>query len=279
MQVSALDRLLSELVEEGYTLTELLTKRVSDLYTRLEELSRGRDAVIHHQTARAIRSAIEKFHREVYREHGILGDEARLTSSLIDEVTREPSLLILDFSADGAPGLPLQVKQLIVAYVARLLYERFTSYKINGEERYMVFVIEEAQNYAPNTRSYPIGISIARDYLALIATQGRKFGISLLLVSQRPAFIDPVILSMTNTWFIHRVAPDDVEYIRRAVGGLPAALEKRLTSLPRGVAVVAGQMNLLGHPVLVKVGRRSVPHRMGMTRIVESLRRVARGAR
>ncbi|AEM38771.1 hypothetical protein Pyrfu_0902 [Pyrolobus fumarii 1A] len=277
MQVSALDRVISELTEEGYTITELLTNEINLVYERLEELSRGRDAPIHHQTARAIRSALDKFYREVYKQHGILSTEPTFTGELIDDITRNPSMLIVDFSADGAPGVPLQVKQLIVAYIARLLYEKFTRYKVDGDERYLLLIIEEAQNYAPNLRNYPIGMSIARDYLALIATQGRKFGISLLLVSQRPAFVDPVVLSMTNTWIIHRVAPDDVHYIARAVGGLPEDLEKRLTSLPRGVAVIAGQMNMIGHPVLVRVGKRKVSHRMGMTRVVETLRRLYSG--
>ncbi len=272
LQVAALDRALSELVEAGYRPTELLTRSIGVLYAKLEELSRGREAVVHHQTVRAVRAALDKFHREVYRQHGVLGEEPSLDKSFIDKLTSEPSMAIIDFSADGAPGLPLQVKQLIVAYVARLLYERFTEYKVSGRDRYLVFAIEEAQNYAPNLRNYPVGVSIARDYLALLATQGRKFGIALLLVSQRPAFVDPVVVSMLNTLFIHRLAPDDVSYIARAVGGLPRSLESRLTTLPRGVALIAGQMNMAGHPILVKVGRRSVPHRMGSTGIVRHLR-------
>ena len=275
LQVAALDRAISDLIEEGYSVTRLLTDSVAVLYSRLEELSRGRDAVIHHQTVRAVKAALDKFHREVYEQHRVVGGEPSFNKSFIDEITEEPSLVIIDFSADGAPGLPLQVKQLIVAYIARLLYERFTEYKVRGSDRYLVFAIEEAQNYAPNLRNYPVGISIARDYLALLATQGRKFGVSLLLVSQRPAFVDPVVISMLNTMFVHRLAPDDVSYISRAVGGLPKSLESKLTTLPRGIALIAGQMNLAGHPILTKVGRRSVPHRMGSTGIVKHLRRAS----
>ncbi len=279
LQVAALDRALSELVEEGYSVTELLTTSIGLLYERLEALSRGREAVIHHQTVRAVKAALDKFHREVYRQHGVIGEKPELDKRFIDEITSEPSLAIVDFSADGSPGLPLQVKQLIVAYIARLLYEKFTEYKVSGRDRYLVFAIEEAQNYAPNLRNYPVGVSIARDYLALLATQGRKFGIALLLVSQRPAFVDPVVVSMLNTLFIHRLAPDDVAYVSRAVGGLPKSLESRLTTLPRGVALVAGQMNMVGHPVLVKVGKRSVPHRMGSTGIVRHLREASEAHR
>ena len=276
LQVSALDRVLSELMDEGYTATELLTREINVVYDRLDALSRGRDAPIHHQTAKAVRAALDKFHREVYLNTGVLADKPTLTSEFIDRITgSEPSLVILDFSADGAPGVPLQLKQLVVAYLARLLYQRFTEYKMRGEERYLVFGIEEAQNYAPNLRNYPIGFSIARDYLALIATQGRKFGLSLLLITQRPAFLDPVILSMTNTWIIHRVSPEDLAYVVKGLGGLPRELERMLTRLPRGVAVVAGQMLVTGHPLLVKIGRRRVPHRMGATRVTEKLRELA----
>ena len=275
LQVSGLERVLRELVaEEPYSYTELLTSRIDLVYNKLEELSTGRDAPIHHQTAKAIRSALEKFHEDIVGEYRVLSKEPTLRAEFIDEITSKPSLVIIDFSTEGAPGIPLPVKQLIIGYLARILYKKFTEYKSRGDERYLLFIIEEVQNYAPNPRNYPISWSLARDYLALIATQGRKFGLSLGLVSQRPAFIDPVVLSMVNTWIIHRISPEDVGYVVKASGGLPRGLERKLTSLPRGVAVVTGQMNILGFPVLVEVGKRSVSHVMGRTRVVETLRKL-----
>ena len=277
LQVSALERTLREVVEEtGYSYTELLTSRIDLVYAKLNELSTGRGAPVHHQTAKAVRTALEKFENDLVEQYKVVDRKPMLSSSFVDKITKEPWLVLIDFSPEGSPGIPLPVKQLVVGYLTRVLYRQFTEYKVRGDERYLLFVIEEAQNYAPNPRNYPLGWSIARDYLALIATQGRKFGLSLCLVSQRPAFIDPVVLSMLNTWFIHRVAPEDVPYIARASGGLPQGLEKRLTSLPRGVAVVAGQMNILGVPLLVEVGRRRVSHEMGRTRVVETLRRLYR---
>jgi len=274
LQVSGLERVLRELEARGYGFTELLTERVGLVYEVLEELSRGRGAAIHAQTARAIRAAVEKFHRDIVEGYRVISRRPGLDAGFIEELAREPGLAILDFSAEGAPGVPLPVRQLVVAYLARLLYKQFTLYKIRGEERYLVLVLEEAQNYAPNPRSYPVAWSLARDYLSLIATQGRKFGLSLVLVSQRPVFVDPVVLSMLNTWIVYRLPVEDVSYVSRACGGLPRALERRLTRLPRGVAVVTGQMNVLGFPVLVRTGRRSVGHAMGRTRVVETLRRL-----
>ncbi len=276
LQVNAIEKAIVSLQRDyGVSLTEMFSRKsfVDDLIARLEELGTAKKS-IHIQTARAAARAIEKFYEDVVEKYGVIGsEEPSLSPQLIDDITARPSLVILDFSSDGAPGVPVVVKQLVVAYLLRLLYTKFVEYKSRGDERYLLLVIEEAQNYAPNTKSYPIPWSVARDYLALIATQGRKFGICLAIVSQRPIFVDPVVLSMINTWIIHRVAPDDVMYIERICGAIPRSLAARLTRLSRGVALVVGQMNMLGVPILVRVGRRRVPHTMGRTRLVESLAR------
>ncbi len=269
LQVSALEKVLREL-GEVYGYTELFTHRIRELYEALSDSSRARESGFHPQTLRAARSAVEKFYRDIVEGYKLVTREPTLSSELIDEITARPSLVIIDFSAEGAPGIPLPVKQLVIGYLARLLYRKFTEYKIAGDERYLLFIIEEAQNYAPNPRTYPVSWSLARDYLALIATQGRKFGICLAIVSQRPIFVDPVILSMLNTWFIHRVPPDDASFVSKLVG-VSQTLERKLVRLPRGVVLVAGQMNILGIPMLVRVGPREVPHRMGTTGLVESL--------
>ncbi len=276
LQVAGLERVLKEF-EGVYGFTELLVSHLDEVVEELGELSRGREAFIHAQTARAIRSALEKFRQDLVERYAIVSEKPVLGPGFVEELVNAPGLAILDFSAEGAPGVPLPVKQLVVAYLLRLLYKVFTEYKVSGKERYMLLVLEEAQNYAPNPRTYPVSWSLARDYLALIATQGRKFGISLLLVSQRPVFVDPVVVSMLNTWIIYRLPVDDVSVVSRAAGGLPRSIEKRLPRLPRGVALVHGQMNVLGFPVLVRTGRRRVGHVMGRTRVVETLRRLYHG--
>ena len=276
LQVAGLERVLKEF-EGAYSFTELLIDHLGEVLEELAALSRGRDALIHAQTARAIRSALEKFHHDLVAHYAIVSKKPSLGPGFVDELVNAPGLAVLDFSAEGSPGVPLPVKQLVVAYLLRLLYKVFTDYKIAGKERYMLLVIEEAQNYAPNPRTYPVSWSLARDYLALIATQGRKFGISLLLVSQRPVFVDPVVVSMLNTWIIYRLPVDDVALVSRAAGGLPRELERRLPRLPRGVALIHGQMNVLGFPVLVRTGRRGVGHVMGRTRVVEALKKLYKG--
>ncbi len=276
MQVASLERVLMEAMAEGYTATELFTKAYRRLINLLEDLSSGKGAPIHHQTAKAIKSALEKFRHDVVLSYKLVSTSPSLSRDFIDMMVKEPSFAIIDFSAEGSPGATLPLKQLIVAYLLRLLYNTFTSYKTSGREAYLLLAIEEAQNYAPNPRVYPVGSSVARDLLALIATQGRKFGICLTVISQRPAFVDPIVVSMLNTMILHRLSPDDVAFVSKLLGGLPSELERMLVSLPRGYALVVGQANMLRAPVIVKVGKRRVEHRMGSTRMLEYLRSVSK---
>ncbi|MHA1686453.1 MAG: ATP-binding protein, partial [Candidatus Heimdallarchaeaceae archaeon] len=154
----------------------------------------------------------------------------------------------------------------------KLLYRTFIKYKMNPEEqeRLLLFVIEEAQNYAPNQSKYPIGFSVAKNVLATIATQGRKFGISLCLITQRPSFVDPIVMSMVNTFVVHRVSAEDVRFVEMVTGGLPPFITKKLTLLERGLAVLVGQMNRFGFPLLIKIPQRRVEHSVGRVKIFES---------
>ncbi len=274
LQVAGLERVLGDLEAEGYTHTELLTERVEAVYARIDELVARKK--MHHQTAKAIKMAVEKFYNDLVKQQSIIARNPTINREFIDSLVSSPSLAILDFSAEGSPGTPLAVRQLIVAYLSRLLYTVFTEYKVRGSDAYILYALEEAQNYAPNKKRYPVPWSLARDYLALIATQGRKFGICLAVISQRPVYVDPVIVSMINTFIIHRLSAEDVEYVDRVAGGLPPSLKRKLTTLPRGVALIVGQANMLKTPVLVRVGERSTSHRIGYTGIVDTLRRISK---
>jgi hypothetical protein len=221
---------------------------------------------VHSSTVGAVKRALMTFKDRMtrYRIVRPSASYATLNEEFVKEITDpdDPKLVIVDFSPDGAPGVDLRTKQFIVYYVLKLLFDEFVKYKIGNENRVMLVVIEEAQNYAPNQREYPIGFSVARSMLALAATQGRKFGLSLALVTQRPGFVDPVIMSMVNTFLIHRVSPGDVKFVQLATGGLPKHIASKLSSLETGLAILVGQMNPFPHPVLTKIRKRR-SHRAG----------------
>ncbi len=237
----------------------------------------------HHQTIAAAKRAVRIFRNDLSKV-GILvsrPEDSSINFDLIDKVTEKHELAIIDFSVDGATGISIKMKQFIVAYLTILLYKRFVDYKMgkipmaNGynEARYALFIIEEAQYYCPNLVTYPVGSSVAREYISLIATQGRKFGLSLILVTQRPIFVDPIVMSMINTYFIHRISPEDLNYVKKIVGGLPSSIANRLTSLETGVLVINGQMLPVQFPLLMRVPNRVIEPTVGKTIVSKYLER------
>jgi DNA helicase HerA-like ATPase len=221
---------------------------------------------VHGATADAVLRALMNFYDLMIKKHKIIpryGARATINEDFIDGITdpKSPKLVILDFSTEGATGVDLSVKQFVVGNVLALLFKKFTAYRVKGENKLLLFVIEEAQNYAPNTQVYPIGFSVAKKILASVATQGRKFGLCLGLVTQRPSYVDPIVMSMMNTFIIHRVAPGDVRFVSTTTGGLPKYIERKLTYMEPGLAVLTGQMNVFPYPIFVKIDRR-VSHKI-----------------
>lgn len=269
LQVAGLELVLRRLYEEeAYRVSQLFIEDRNFERVLLPGLERARDErLIHDQTLRAIIRAVTKFKNDVIDQYELVTFKnlVTLSTKFIDSITDpdNPTLAIIDFSTDGAPGVSIQLKQLVVSYITKLLLKKFTSYKIEGKDKIMLLIIEEAQNYCPNLQTFPIGYSLARDNLAQIATQGRKFGLSLCLVSQRPSFVDPVVLSMVNTFIIHRISAEDVSFVKRIAGGLPKNIENKLTTLTTGRAIVVGQMNRLGFPVIVDIPERKIKPTIG----------------
>jgi DNA helicase HerA-like ATPase len=265
LQASALGALLKYMIEKVKIgdLNVLFTnqKLYENLLSHIDNPPEG--ISMHPQTAEAIKRQLDTFRRDIVDAYPLLGKAQPFTRLTVDELVKKGGMVVIDFTAIGAPGYPMHLKQFIVYYVAYILFKRFVEYKQREElQRSLLFVIEEAQNYCPNLTEYRIGYSLARDVLQQIATQGRKFGLCLCLVTQRPSYVDPVIINMCNTFFIHRIAPGDESFVRRVTGGLPESLEKKLTRLETGYVIIAGQAIKSGLPILTHI-------RMGIDRIVE----------
>ncbi len=133
-------------------------------------------------------------------------------------------------------------------YLRRLLDERKKHRAGSGGYPVPVLVvIEEAHILIPRNRS-----TLTKDVVARIAREGRKFGIGLCLVSQRPKNIDDNALSQTNNKIILKlVEPGDQRYVQSASETLSDELLSLLPSLNTGEAVVLGLMSPL--PALVKI--------------------------
>jgi hypothetical protein len=275
LQIYGLERALKELKEVPWQLQDLFSSSEREIKRKLDQLERAGE--VHSASRKAIDRALGKFIDELAHSKLLSCKSPLQDKGWIDKLTQHGSVVIIDFSADGAPGVELPVKQLVMTYLASVLFSTFAEYKTSGQNRYLLFMIEEAQNFCPDT-SYPIGATLARDKLSAIATQGRKFGLGLCLISQRPSFVDKIVLSMCNTFFIHRISPADVSFVRAVTGGLPSTLASRLTRLSQGEMIITGQMSTVPFPLVVKVREqdRSVDHPAGRTEVVKYLAQARR---
>jgi DNA helicase HerA-like ATPase len=279
LQASALGALLKHMIDRRIIddLNALfINKRLYDqLYNFVEMPPEG--ITIHPQTATTIQRQLDTFRRDLVENYGLIGKTREpFTHSTVDELVNYGGMIVIDFTVSGAPGYPLHLKQFIVYYIAYVLFKRFVEYKTTkqGVQKSLLFVIEEAQNYCPNLTEYKIGYSLAKDVLQQIATQGRKFGLCLCLLTQRPSYVDPVVISMCNTFLIHRIAPGDESFVKKVTGGLPTSLERRLTKLEAGNVIITGQAIKSGLPILARIRMnidRKVDQKAGKIEIAQGL--------
>jgi DNA helicase HerA-like ATPase len=108
-------------------------------------------------------------------------------------------------------GFPAEVVDAVVSVLGRLAFE-FGLWSDGAVP--LLFVCEEAHRYAAADRG--VGFGPTRKAISRIAKEGRKYGIFLGLVTQRPAELDPTILSQCSTLFVMRMANDRDQAIARA---------------------------------------------------------------
>lgn len=124
-------------------------------------------------------------------------------------------------------GLPVEVVDSVVSVVGRMAFE----FGLWSDGAFpILFFCEEAHRYASADRS--LGFGPTRRALSRIAKEGRKCGVFLGLASQRPAELDPTIISQCSTLFVMRMSNDrDQEIIRSAVSDAAAGLVDLVPSL------------------------------------------------
>ncbi len=138
------------------------------------------------------------------------------------------------------------------ATIYSLVADDIFAARVNDELKLpVILLLEEAHNFVPgkaNTVAEARSVEITKQ----IAQEGRKFGVGLILISQRPSRLDETTLSQCNSFVIMRmVNPADQNFVRRVVESLGEEEAKMLPDLDVGEALLSGQM--INFPVLVKV--------------------------
>ena len=152
--------------------------------------------------------------------------------------------------------VPTEVVHVVTAVIARMVFEALQRYvKTNGVALPTVVVVEEAQTFIKRYKEdieNQDAATICCQVFERIAREGRKFGLGLVLSSQRPSELSPTVLSQCNTFLLHRITNDrDQELVHRMVPDNLRGLLRELPSLPSQSAILLGWASEL--PVLVKM--------------------------
>jgi DNA helicase HerA-like ATPase len=171
----------------------------------------------------------------------------------------EANVTIIDLS-----GVPFEVLSITVSLISRVLFEYGYFYKrlryensknenINNDIP-LLLVYEEAHKYVP--KSDLAKYRASKESIERIAKEGRKYGVSLLLASQRPSEISETIFSQCNNFLALRLTnPSDQDYVKRLLPDTLGNLIDKMPTLKAGEALLIGDAVVL--PSIVHVDRCS----------------------
>ena len=212
----------------GFTADTPVPYRVEDLINLLDERMGKLENRASRMTYHKLIGRIQTFRN--HPRYGFMFENANIGGDTMAEVLAQ----LFRLAPDGRPmtimqmaGFPAEVVDSVVSVVCRMAFD-FGLWSEGVSP--LLFVCEEAHRYAPANSK--IGFGPTRRALSRIAKEGRKYGVFFGLVTQRPAEIDPTIISQCNTLFVMRMSNDrDQALIRSAVSDAAANLLSFIPSL------------------------------------------------
>lgn len=171
------------------------------------------------------------------------------------------NVTILDLS-----GVPFEILSITVSLISRIIFEYGYYYKrlrtkkdqnekINNDTPFLL-VYEEAHKYVP--KSDLVKFRASKNSIERIAKEGRKYGVTLLLASQRPSELSETIFSQCNNFIAMRLTnPTDQNYVKRLLPDTLGNLTEKLPSLQAGEALLIGESVVL--PSIVKIDICDLP--------------------
>jgi hypothetical protein len=212
----------------GFTADTPVPYRIEDLINLLDErmgkLENRSSRMVYHK----LMSRIQTFRN--HPRYAFMFENANIGGDTMAEILGT----LFRLPQDGKPmtimqlaGFPAEVVDSVVSVLCRMAFD-FGLWSDGVAP--LLFVCEEAHRYAPADSK--IGFGPTRRALSRIAKEGRKYGVFLGLVTQRPAEIDPTIISQCSTLFVMRMSNDrDQSLIRSAVSDAAANLLSFIPSL------------------------------------------------
>lgn len=195
------------------------------------------------------------YFRDHLKQEASAGQSSSLMNHLIrlltGRVSPRSNMTIIDLS-----GIPYEIVDVTVAVLTRLLFD--LNFWTPVDQRHpMLLVFEEAHNYIP--RHLPErGTSFARIAVERVAKEGRKYGVSAMIVSQRPSELSETVLAQCNSFVAMRLSnPDDQAYVAKIVSDHFSGLIQMLPILRPGEAFVIGDSVIMPMRTLVDMPKPS----------------------
>lgn len=190
-------------------------------------------------------------HSKFFRDFLSHSEGSAQTSNVMNHLIKlmtgrvEPrsNMTIIDLS-----GIPFEIVDITVAVLTRLIFD--LNFWTPPKTRHpTLLVYEEAHNYIPRV---DIGAAFAKKAVERVAKEGRKYGVSAMIVSQRPSELSETVLSQCNSFVIMRISnPDDQKYVTHIVGEQFAGVIEMLPVMRPGEAFVIGDSVLMPMRTLV----------------------------
>ncbi len=229
-----------------YTVDTPVPYRISDLTSLIDErmgkLENKRDL----QPYRQLKNYIENISQDgrygfMFGSLTVYDGMTQVLGRIFRVPVNDKPITILELT-----GLPTEIVNVVVSVLCRMTFD----FALWSEGQVPVtLVCEEAHRYVPANAT--LGFEPCKRAIAKIAKEGRKYGASLCIVTQRPAEIDPTILSQCNTVFALRMANDrDQAIVQSAVADTGSGLLEFLPSLGQREAIAFGDGMSL--PVRIK---------------------------
>ena len=156
----------------------------------------------------------------------------RILSRIFRIPVQGKPISIIDLS-----GVPSEVLNIVVSVLCRMIFD-FALWSRGAQP--VLLVCEEAHRYAPANPA--LGFEPTKEALARIAKEGRKYGVSLCMISQRPSELATTILSQCNTTFAFRLTSlRDQEIVRGITADSALGLMDFLPALGDAEAIVVGE--------------------------------------
>jgi DNA helicase HerA-like ATPase len=224
--------------QEHITVDTPVPYRLSELVQVLKDemgaFNKADSAVYYQHLVNRVESvSSDKRYDFMFSSFSVRDNMRQILSRILRIPVEGKPITIIDIS-----GVPSEIVDVVVSVLCRLIFE-FALWSDRDRAPPLLLVCEEAHRYVP--RDDQTGFAPTRRAISRIAKEGRKYGLSLCLVTQRPADLSVSSLSQCNTIFALRLGNEhDLEFVRHAVPDSSRWLAESLPALNTQEALVLG---------------------------------------